>query len=323
MLNHHIQANAIKQHVDKAGKILVVSHKKPDADTLGSACAWLSLLTSRGKEAHAFCLDPVPDNLKFLPESHRISTDRRLFNQQLDLIIVNDSGSPDYAGVDVLLLGRPKDNCVVVNIDHHATNTLYADINLVIPDASSTTEVLSRLFAHWEEPMTKPIAQALLTGLITDTDRLMNPATSHRSFAIASQLVAAGGDLYEAIQRTLNNKSVADLKLWGIAFSRLRRNPRYDCVATYLTHEDVMRAGGTEDTAEGIINYLSLIPDARVIMMLRTQADGSIKGSFRTTKEGVDVGKLAFLMGGGGHKKASGFTIFGKLLTEGTRWTIV
>lgn len=309
--------------MDAANSILLVSHKKPDADTLGAASAWLCLLTTRGKRVRAFCLDPVPRTLTHLPETHRVENDTTLFEQPFDLIIVNDAGSPDYTGLDAFLAAR-QDNgkTIVINIDHHATNTHYGDINLVLPDASSTTEILTRLFMHWGEHIDHNIAQALLAGLITDTDRMTNPATSYRSLEIASMLINAGANLYDAIQRTLNQKSIADLKLWGIALSRLKRLPQHGAIATYFTHKDIEDAGASNDSAEGIINYLSLIPDARIIMMLQAFPDGHLKGSFRTTRPNIDVGRLAVLLGGGGHKKASGFRIRGELAIEGDRWTV-
>ncbi|MBI4091044.1 MAG: bifunctional oligoribonuclease/PAP phosphatase NrnA [Candidatus Komeilibacteria bacterium] len=323
MVNHKIQANAIKTAIEKSKTILLIGHKKPDADTLGSVCAWISLLNSKGKHVEAFCLDPVPEQLSHLPGSDLLRADPEVFKKDVDLIIINDSGSLDYAGVDIFLANRDKTKTTLVNVDHHSTNPHYGDINLVIPDASSTTEVICRLFTHWQEEITKPIAEALLNGLITDTDSLTNPATSYHSLATASMLVKAGADLHDIVKRTLHAKSISDLKLWGIAMSRLKHNPTYNSVATFIRHEEADELGTSETSFEGIQNYLTLIPDVDVIMVLKTQKDGSIKGSLRTTKKHIDVGQLALLFGGGGHKKASGFRVMGELQVSNNDWTIV
>src|SRR3989344_4925725 len=276
MVNHKIQANAIKNAIEKSETILLVAHKKPDADTLGSVCAWIELLGSKGKQVEAFCLDPVPEQLAHIPNSDSIRTDPAVFEKHFDLIIMNDAGSMDYAGVDVLLSNRDTTKTTLVNIDHHSTNPHYGDINLVISDASSTTEVLCRLFTHWQEEITKPIAEALLNGLITDTDSLTNPATSYHSLATASMLVEAGADLHDIVKRTLRSKSIADLKLWGLVMSRLKHNPTYNSVVTFVRHEEADELGIGEGSFEGITNYLTLIPDVDIIMVLKTQKDGSI-----------------------------------------------
>lgn len=322
MVNHKIQANAIKNAIEKSGTILLVAHKKPDADTLGSVCAWHHLLTSKGKQIEAFCLDPVPEQLAHIPIGDILENDPAVFKKHFDLIIVNDAGSLDYAGIDIFLEGRDKTKTILVNIDHHSTNPHYGDINLVIPDASSTTEVLCRLFTHWQEEITKPIAEALLNGLITDTDSLTNPATSYHSLTTASMLVKAGADLHDIVKRTLHSRSIADLKLWGIVMSRLKHNPTYNSVATFVRHEEADELGIGDSSFDGITNFLTLIPDVDIIMVLKTQKDGSIKGSFRTTKNHIDVGRLALLFGGGGHKKASGFRVVGELHESDGRWTI-
>ena len=323
MTHYKIQAAAIKNAVDESDRILLIAHKKPDADTLGSVCAWINLLAPKGKEIHAFCLDPVPDYLQHLPGSHHIQQDVAIFEQHFDAIILNDAASLDYAGIDQILGNKEKGKTLLINVDHHVTNPHYGDINLVIPDASSTAEVLTRLFVHWGEELRKPIAESLLHGLITDTDSLTNPATGYQALAIASQLVNAGADLHTVVQRTLHNKSIADLKLWGRAMSRLKHNKIYNSVATYVTQHDLDECGTTEQSVEGMVNYLTLIPNVDLIIFIRTQKDGALKGSLRTVKPNIDVAKLALLYGGGGHKKAAGFRLDGRLVISDDNWTIV
>lgn len=322
MINFHIEAQAIQKAVEGAQNILLVAHKKPDADTLGSCLAWSYLLSNINKTVHLYCADPVPEYLKHLPGSHAVSDDHALFQKELDLIIVNDSGDLEYAGVNNLIAQRNNTNTTLINIDHHATNPKYGDLNLVIPNASSTTEIIAWLFTHWNIPITQKLAEVLLHGIVTDTDSLMNPATSYRSLSVAAGLVRQGANLYSIVNQTLHNRSVAELSLWGIALSRLRHNHTYNIVSTYLTHEDFKLQKVDTQAAEGIINYLTLIPDVGAILMLTVPETGSIKGSLRTTRPDVDVSKLAKLCGGGGHKKAAGFKMRGKIIIEGNHWTV-
>ena len=322
MVNHKVQAQALKNAIDASKRVLVVSHRKPDADTLGSSCAWIHLLRSKGKYVTAFCTDEIPGSLQHIPGVHEFTTDDTVFDEQYDVIIINDAASLDYAGIDTLLPRIDLSKATLVNIDHHATNPHFGDINLVIPDASSTTEVLTRLFRHWGETITKPMAESLMNGLVTDTDKLMNPATYYNSFAIASHLIQAGADLYDIIEKTLRRKSVTDLRIWGLALSRLKRNQTYNSVATYITERDLAEYDVDHEAIEGIVNYLTLITDVDVIMFLRVHNDSTIKGSLRSVKPHVDVSKLAIRFGGGGHRKAAGFTIRGTFLAHESGWTI-
>lgn len=323
MIEHKIEAEAIKSTIEKSNRFLVIAHKRPDGDTLGSICAWFHFLTARGKEVTLYCNDPAPANLQYLPGSQHVKTDPAIFNNQFDCIIVNDSGDLSYAGVDTYLNNRDFTGTTLINVDHHATNPRYGHLNLVIPTASSTTEILARLFIYWNVGISKPMAENLLNGLMTDTDSFTNPATTYQSLVIASELIAAGADLHTIVKRVLNMKSVNDLKLWGLVLSRLKHNPTYKAISTYITSRDIEEYNVSEQSIEGIANYLTLIPTASVILFLRQQNDGALKGSLRTVKANVDVSRLALLCGGGGHKKASGFRINGSLRVEGERWTIV
>ncbi len=323
MVNYQIEAQAIKNAVSGAKRILLVAHKKPDADTLGSVCAWISVLEKQGKEVEAFCLDPVPDYLKHLYSSYLIKQDPEVFNKQFDLIIVNDSGDLEYAGIDGFMMRRDNTATTVINVDHHATNPDYGDINLVVRNASSTTEVLARLFFHWEIEIDRHIADSLLHGLITDTDKLTNPATSYQAYSIVSKLIESGADLYSTIRKTLYTKSITDLKLWGLIMSRLKHNRDYNSIISFITDDDIEQIGADPESVEGISNYLSLIPNVNIILFLYAKKEGMIKGSLRTVKDNVNVGSLALTLGGGGHRKASGFKIAGSLQAQGSNWTIV
>jgi phosphoesterase RecJ-like protein len=323
MVNHKIEAQAIKNAIAVANSILLVAHRKPDADTLGSVCAWISVLESLGKQPEAFCYDSVPDYLRHLYGSYLIKQDPTVFDKQFDLIIVNDSGDLEYAGIDTIMAKRDNTKTTIINVDHHATNPDFGNINLVVRNASSTTEVLSRLFIYWEIEFEKPLADCLLHGLVTDTDKMTNPATSYHSLAIISKLVEAGADLYDTIRRTLYTKSIIDLKLWGLIMSRLKHSPEYKSIATYVTDADIDALGASVESIQGVSNYLSLIPSVNIILFLHARADGDIKGSLRTVQDNVDVAQLAGVLGGGGHKKASGFKLAGSLQTNGANWTII
>jgi phosphoesterase RecJ-like protein len=150
----------------------------------------------------------------------------------------------------------------------------------------------------------------------------MNLATTGSSVDAASDLLKRGVNLPDLSKRTMNNRSLATLKMWGKALERLQQTP-YGLVYTVLTQEDLAAAG--TDGSEGISNFLNSLDqetDARVILVLTQRDETTVKGSFRTTHPQVDVSKLAQAFGGGGHKKAAGFAVQGKLVETPGGWII-
>ncbi len=321
MLQHQREAEQIKQTIDQAQSILIVSHQSPDGDTLGVGNAWIEYLLSRGKRVRAFCLDPLPEYLQFLPNNHHYTTDQEIFKQQFDVLLVLDAGSLQYAGIVELIPLLPT-TIQIVNIDHHQTNPLYGHYNLVITSASSTCEVVTRLFRHWHIPITKRLAQCLLTGVVTDTGALRNPATGHLTLETSAHLIAAGADMNQIISYTFENKPLPQLQLWGLALSRLKKIKKYNLAVTYITHEDLTRLNLTTEAMEGLANYLAILNEARTILVLKIEPD-LIRGSFRTPFDKPDVSKIAQALGGGGHKKAAAFRLPGKLIIDGNSWTVV
>ncbi|PJC55489.1 MAG: hypothetical protein CO027_01790, partial [Candidatus Komeilibacteria bacterium CG_4_9_14_0_2_um_filter_36_13] len=193
MENHKNISQNIAQHLEKAQNILIVSHRKPDGDTLGSNFAFLEFLLSKNKKVISFCLDILPSHLQFLPHSHLLTNDQSVFGQKYDTVVTIDCGNLDYAGIDHLL-PQINNNFILINIDHHASNPHYGHINLVLERASSTAEIIYRLFQDWQIPLTPTLATNLTCGLVTDTDCFKNPATNYRCVAAASQLIGQGAD---------------------------------------------------------------------------------------------------------------------------------
>jgi phosphoesterase RecJ-like protein len=290
---------------------MIVPHQNPDGDALGSATAFFHYLEYIKKPAVIFCVTPASKRWAFLHHIDKLTTDPIIFSDPLlDTIVVLDSGDLLYAGIHNLTKNHP---AKIINIDHHTTNEQYGHLNLVIPTASSTTEVLFRFFKHNNIPFNSKMATSLLTGFITDTDSFTNAATSAEALAAASELIHHGGSLNTVNVSTIKNKSVESLKLWGIVLSRLKQYEPLNLTYTYITQKDFNDHNFNEQESEGIANLLNNLSDTEIALMLKETSDGYYKGSFRTTREGVDVSVLAKKLGGGGHKKAAGFKIKGTL----------
>lgn len=304
---------------------LLIAHKKPDGDTTGSITAMMNYFESVGKTCTAYCKDLPTEQFSFLPLVERITDNEQkvLSSQPYDLVIVFDAGDLVYSGSDQLiakLSGRP----MLINIDHHQTNTLYGDLNVVVPNAASTTEVVAHLFESTKTPIDKRVATCLLTGLVTDTGTFSNPATSVSALATASELLRDGAKLSTIIRHVVANRTVEGLKLWGAVLERLHTVEPWNIAVTVVTLKDQEEHHVDDDASEGIANFLNSLSGVKGSMVLKELPGGKIKGSFRTSRDDVDMARIAQALGGGGHKKAAGFMIDGRLeqQSDGT-WRVV
>jgi phosphoesterase RecJ-like protein len=320
-MSQEIISQKIHHHINQAKQPLFVMHKKPDGDTLGSALAMAQWFEREGKHALIFCKDVAPKHYDFIPSFNRIKNDPAIFSHdEVDLVVVLDSGDLTYAGVEEIVKNLDKD-LPIINIDHHATNQHYGKFNLVDPEASSTAEVVYNFFSHNNVKIDKHIATALLVGILTDTTNFTNPGTTVSSMRVASELISHGARTNEISKNVLKNKSIDALRLWGRTLSRLEENKELNMAIAVIKKEDFTDIQSPSEAVEGVANFLNALLDVKLVLVLRETDDGYVKGSFRSTD--IDVSQIAQALGGGGHKKAAGFTIKGKLDKVDGRWQIV
>lgn len=308
---------ALLTKIKTAKRVLLVSDGRPDGDSIGSTTAtyqWLRRDYPEIKLAF-FCQEPIPPSLLCLNEVLAATTDPSLFNESWDLIIMHDAGDLAHGGVEPYLPNTPK-GYVLVDIDHHNTNARYGEINIVQTDACSTTEVLYRCFTQNNIPIDEGMATSLLAGFLTDTQSFGNGGTTSTSLSAAAHLIRLGGR-YNEVFKSVTHQSLESFRLYGKALSRLKKYPEFDVAITYFLAEDYDQVQDEEAT-NGLSNFLNTIcGDAEAIIVLKETKDGLIKGSCRSTKR--DISKFCRLFGGGGHKKASGFAIPGRIQIQGDR----
>ncbi len=300
-------------------RVLLVAHQKPDGDTTGSSSSILNYLLREGKEVNAFCVDPIASTFQYIDNVHRYTTDPSVFDEHYDLVIIFDSGDLKYCGVHEHVLRLPK-GYTMINIDHHVTNTQFGHVNIVLTDASSTAEIVFRLLEAGDIHIDHKMATSILTGLLTDTSNFSNAATTKISMEAAGKLLGAGARYTEILRNVWQNKSVDSLKLWGTLLSRLSYSKTYDVATTYMLTSDVIDASA--DVADGMSNFLQgVVGNIDTVLVLRELPGNLVKGSFRSVAR--DVSKVAKLLGGGGHKKAAGFTVKGRIevMPKGVRIT--
>ena len=289
-------------------RFLLTTHENPDGDALGSLLGTHRILEALGKDSVMFLAAkefPLPVEYRFLPLEevfHEPPAD--IANR---VVIFLDCGNIDRMPVDFL---QNRDN-KVINIDHHHDNTRFGSINLVDVDASCTAEIIYDLAGLLDAPLTREMANALYVGLVTDTGKFMYENTDARSHRMAAGLIEAGVEVNEIYRRLYEHAPIEKLKLLARALEGVTLRDGGRLAVTYISTEDYSATGSSEALTEGIIDHLRTIDGTQVAAVVRDQPDNdraARKVSMRSTDGRVDVSAIARLKGGGGHRRAAGFS---------------
>lgn len=289
-------------------RFLVTSHESPDGDALGSLLAMHLALSGLGKDS-AMVLGgaaPLPGEYGFL----RLS-DHGLLSEapadRLDRVLV----AVDCAQETRLTDDRLLEVAVVVNVDHHHDNTRFGTANLVVPVASSTAELLADVFVELGVVLTPAIAEALYTGLVTDTGRFQYANTTPKALRLAAELLEAGADLQRVFEGVYESMQFAKVKLLARALERAVLHEHGRVVVSYLLRGDFGEVGAVEPYSEGIIDVLRAVEGAELAALIREPpraGSPARKISLRSSTDRVDVSAIARKSRGGGHRQAAGFS---------------
>src|SRR5262245_44058425 len=289
-------------------RFLLTTHENPDGDALGSLLGTHRILETLGKDSVMFLAAkefPLPVEYRFLPleevfhEPPADVADR--------VVIFLDCGNIDRMPVDFL---QNADN-TVINIDHHHDNTRFGAINLVDVDASCTAEIVYDLSGLLGVALTPEIANALYVGLVTDTGKFMYENTDARSHRMASGLIEAGVEVNEVYRRLYEHAPLEKLKLLARALERITLRDDGRLAVIYISAADYAATGSNVALTDGIIDHLRTIDGTQVAAVVRDQPDNdraARKVSMRSTDGLVDVSAIARVNGGGGHRRAAGFS---------------
>jgi len=289
-------------------RFLLTAHEGPDGDALGSLLGMHHLLGQLGKDSVMFLAAkefPLPIEYRFLPleevfhEAPADMTDRT--------IVFLDCGNIDRMPVEFLTEG---DN-FRINVDHHHDNTLFGDLNLLDTGASSTAEIVYELAIALGAEITPEIASALYVGMVTDTGKFMYENTNAHTHRIAAELIDAGVDVDDTYRRLYEHVPVEKLRLLSRALEGVGRHCEERLVVAYITEADYEATGAGEEMTEGIIDHLRAIEGTLVAALVRDLGDrgrAARKVSLRSSGGEVDVSAVARKHGGGGHKRAAGFS---------------
>lgn len=322
--------------IREANKILLLTHRRPDGDAVSSICAFTLFLDTLHKEYAAFCYDPPSSTFYFLENIEKINTAPPAFPdknkepggpeinfQDFEVIVVLDCGSLYRTGIGEEILRHKNEDQLVIEFDHHPKVEDNGDLEIRMPEASSTTEVLYYFFRENNVVITKKMADCILTGILTDTANFLHPTTTQNAINIASNMLLRGAAFPKITKYTWQNKTLSSMKLWGTALDNLTINKRYNIAFTVLTLEEIKKYKEGEEIFDAIAGFLSNLSEVKAVLFLREEEKGKIKGSLRTSRPEVDVSKLAAFLGGGGHAKASGFMIEGNIEKTKKGWRII
>ena len=293
---------AATQLIQQSGRILIASHLHPDGDAIGSMLALGLYLRQCGKEVDLAVDGGIPMSLSFLEGSASIGDAPKDGNW--DLFISVDSSDEARTGVSGIF-GR-EHSSKVLNVDHHTTNTQFGDVQLVIPTAVSTTEIIFLWLREMNAQITKDTAQALLTGLTTDTQGFRTDNVTAETLSIAKQLMERGASLSLIYQQTLNSRSYASVLLWQRVIPAIQLQD--GVIFTRIRQIDWQETSIPPNHDGGLVNYLIQVNEAKIAALFSEISANEIKIELRSVS-GCDVAQIASSLGGGGHQQASGCTL--------------
>jgi phosphoesterase RecJ-like protein len=289
-------------------KFLLTAHEGPDGDALGSLLGMHHLLTQLGKDSVMFLAAkefPLPIEYRFLPLEEVFHEPPADMADRTAIFL--DCGNIDRMPVDFLTEGAHE----IINIDHHHDNTQFGDLNLVDVDASCTAEIVYELAQLLEVRITPEMAAALYVGIITDTGKFMYDNTNARTHRIAADLIEAGVVVDDTYRRLYEHVPIEKIRLVARALDGIQRYCRERLVVAYITAEDYRATGAGEEMTEGSIDHLRSIDGTQIAALIRDLGDrgrAARKVSLRSSSGVIDVSAIARKNGGGGHKRAAGFS---------------
>jgi bifunctional oligoribonuclease and PAP phosphatase NrnA len=300
----------------EADKLVVVAHENPDGDALGSLVAMQGILSAIGKDCLMFIAErdlPLPQEYSFFPLDGLVSEPPADVEDRT--IVFLDCGNIERNPAEAFRQGG-RGRLHILNIDHHHDNTRFGTVNLVVPEASCTAEIVWDLMKELGVVPTVTVAEALYVGLITDTGRFMYENSGRRAHLMAADLIDAGVDVHQIYRRVYEGLPYGKLALLARGLAKVRRYDDGRLTITALSAGDFNASGAEESYSEGVVDHLRAVQGTRVAALVRDRLNGNgedggpsgRKVSLRAGDEAIDVSVIARAQGGGGHRQAAGFS---------------
>ena len=289
----------------KANSALIFCHSRPDGDTLGCAMAIKLFMEKQGKTADIVCDSPIPQKFWFIETAKEIKTVERI-TSEYDVHLAVDCSTERMLGDNYGLFCRTDKT---INIDHHISNTKYAEYNYV-QDRGACCEIVYELLKELNATFDKDVATSLMLGLSTDTGHFMHSNVSSDTLRIASELVASGADIHDIGYRMFKSQTKSRALLQAKIMSEMKFFSDDKIAMITVMQSDLEKFGATTDLTEGFIDYPLSISGVEVAVSVLESKENCFKISLRS-KGKVNVNEIASAFGGGGHVLASGCMICG------------
>ncbi|HAB15945.1 MAG TPA: bifunctional oligoribonuclease/PAP phosphatase NrnA [Verrucomicrobiota bacterium] len=298
----------------EAHTVCIVGHVRPDGDCIGSQVGLALALENAGKDVTVWNADGCPEKLRILDPENRVKKPQP--GRQFDAVVATDCASFERLGKCV---DHIQDRKIFINIDHHASNTLYGDINWVSPREPSCGELVCDLceWAGWK--ITQPIANCLFAAVSTDTGSFQYSTTTPETLEVASKLVRAGAELGALCKEIYQSYPITRVRLLRHVYSKFRLTHENRTAYFWLKKVDYQRARADSEESEGLIDHIRAIEGVVVAIMFEEMEPELTRLSIRSKSDVVDVGAVAGLFAGGGHKAAAGARIAGPPLATQRR----
>jgi len=290
--------------------ICVAGHVRPDGDCIGSELALTMALKDQGKEVVCWNEDTLPDKLAFLDPEKLLQPPRR--NRHFDCVIATDCASFERLGKVGECI---QDRKLFINIDHHESNTRYADLNWISDSEPSTGELIFTLIKAARWPITPAIADCLFTAISTDTGSFQYPTTRPATFNVAGELVERGANLAEICDEVYQSYPLSRARLLKHLYNHFRLTHENQIAYFWLKKADFARTGAESNDSEGLIDHIRAIEPVVVACVFEELEPELTRISLRSKSDKINVNDVAGQFGGGGHQAAAGARIPGRPLS--------
>lgn len=298
--------NILNKMLMGAGSVAIGGHARPDGDCVGSCLGLCQYIRENCKDKRVdVYLEEIPESFQFIEAAKEIRHEIPEEQTVYDLFICLDCGDKDRLEFSIPLFDAAKHTLCV---DHHISNRGFAEENYVVPDASSTSELICRLLE--EDKLSLETASSLYLGIVHDTGVFQYSCTSPETMRIAAGLLEKGVDGPKIIQDTFYEKTYAQNQILGRALLESIVFMDGACIASYVKKNVMEFYGVTPKDLEGIVSQLRVTKGVEVAIFMYEQKTNIYKVSLRS-KDKIDVSRIAQYFGGGGHRKAAGFTMHG------------
>jgi len=309
MKSHPKIFDRILEAIRDSKAICVAGHVRPDGDCIGSQLGLTMALRAEGKKVVCWNEDPTPQKYAFLDPDRLIQKPRP--GLAFDCVIALDTASFERLGKTGHCVARRK---MLINIDHHPSNTRYADLNWIAARAPSTGELVFQLLKAARWPITQPMADCLFTAVSTDTGSFQYPTTRPGTYHVAGELVRRGADLAKICDEVYQSYPLSRARLLKHVYSHFRLTHHDQIAYFWLKQADFARTGAASADSEGLIDHIRAIEPVVVACVFEEMEPELTRISLRSKSEKVNVNDIAAQFGGGGHQAAAGARIRGKPL---------